>query len=144
MKPKSLLLIVGGGLILYYLIQRQRRKQLNTPTSRKIIDEVRNRFRKLNPQYANIPIYPDTSSYTEDKEKIGLCVKNPTTGQYYNIDTIMHVALHELTHILDHSYETGHTHSPEFYQKFDEVTKAAISAGVYNPATRVPIDYCGL
>jgi hypothetical protein len=145
MKSKSLILVLAaGGLFLYYVHQRKKKKMLDTPKTRSIITEVRKRFARINPKFASIPLVADTSSYTEDKEKIGLCVKNPQTGNYYNIDTIMHVALHELTHILDGEYETNHNHTPRFYRKFDEVLKAATKAGVYNPATRVPVDYCSI
>lgn len=146
MKRKSLLkvaAVVGAGYIAWKYFSGSRSKS-STQREYYIIKEVRRRFTKLDPKFGSIPIIPDTSSYTENKRFIGLCVKNPYSGQYYNIDTVMHVALHELTHILDDDYETGHNHSPEFHQKFNMILSRAKKVGIYNPNTRVPVDYCSM
>ena len=146
MKKDTLLKVVVVGGVGYALYKYFKKDGKASASKREyhIVQEVKRRFGKLDSRYSSIPIVPDTSSYTEDKRVIGLCVKNPYSGKYYNIDTVMHVALHELTHVLDDDYETGHNHSPEFHQKFNMILSRAKKAGIYNPNTRVPINYCSM
>ena len=90
-----------------------------------------------------------TSSYTLDKEKVYLCVKDEN-GEYYDENTMTHVLLHEFAHAL--CDEIGHT------KKFDDIFEAlmdeahdstcphqkAKSGRIYDKDIPFPTDYCGL
>jgi hypothetical protein len=110
-------------------------------TKHPILDEVRENFSKLNPKYAKIPLRTGDSAYTENKEVITLCITNPSTGQYYDINTIMYVALHELAHVI--TPEGKEEHGTEFKQNFSTLLREAAKAGIYDPRRPIPASYCG-
>ena len=89
------------------------------------------------------------SSYTLDKEKVYLCVKDKN-GEYYDKNTMMHVILHEFAHSL--CDEIGHTKS------FDDIFNCLMNEAhestcenqkhkcgrIYDKDVEFPGDYCGL
>jgi hypothetical protein len=99
---------------------------------------VRTNFAKLNPEYADIPLQEGDSAYTENKSVITLCLQDPDTGIYYDINTIMYVALHELSHMISKS----HGHNDEFKKNFSDILKKASRIGIYNPDLPIPSTYC--
>jgi hypothetical protein len=105
-----------------------------------IIQQVKANFGLINPEYAKIPIQEGDSAYTENKQVITLCLKDPDNGRYYDMNTIMYVALHELSHVICQS----HGHGDEFKQKFDEILKKAASLGIYDPNKAIPTTYCNI
>lgn len=110
-----------------------------------IINKVRENFGKMHPDYFRIPIREGDSSYTEGKKFITLCLKNPETGGYYDMNTIMYVALHELAHLVSSSYGTpGDEHNAEFRKNFNMLLDRAEKLGFYNPSIPIPKTYCGV
>jgi hypothetical protein len=107
---------------------------------REIIEEVRRRFIKLNPRYAEIPLFEGDSSFTENKETITLCIKDPTTGKHYDMNSIMYVALHELCHAT--SSQMGH--GDEFKRNFQKLLNEAEKRGLYSSRIEMPPVYCGV
>jgi predicted metal-dependent hydrolase len=89
----------------------------------------------------------NATSYTEDKKILVLCLrhKKPDTQGKYNlhdINTMMFVVLHELTHMANKSWG----HPPDFWILFKFLLLNAIEAGIYNAVDygKHPINYCGL
>jgi len=84
------------------------------------------------------------TAYSENKgEKIAFCLnktKNGTT--LIDINTLMFVALHELTHVLTISIG----HKDEFWANFKYVLQHAKTAGIYEPIDykKEPQQYCGM
>jgi hypothetical protein len=105
-----------------------------------ILNQVRDNFAKLNPEYYNIPLREGDSAYTENKAVITLCLKNPETGGYYDMNTIMYVALHELGHIVSKT----HGHNDEFKKNFATLLRQAARKGIYDPRKPIPTTYCGV
>lgn len=89
-----------------------------------------------------------TSSYTaysENKgEKLAFCLdtEKDSKGRLIDINTLMYVALHELSHIATKSI--GHT--TEFWDNFKFLISEAKAIGVYNPIDykKEPARYCGM
>lgn len=108
-----------------------------------ILNEVRRRFGVINPRYTQIPLKTGKKSYTEDKTVITLCVVNPETGGYYDINTIMYVALHELAHVITNA-DGDQSHGEEFKGNFARLLKVANAKGVYNSRKPIPVTYCGV
>ena len=105
-----------------------------------MLAQVRANFALLNPKYAEIPLRTGDSAYTENKEVITLCLINPDTNQYYDINTIMYVALHELGHCL-----TGvgqEEHGEAFKKNFADLLRKGAELGIYNPRQPIPATYC--
>lgn len=105
-----------------------------------ILNQVRDNFAKLNPEYSKIPLREGDSAYTENKAVITLCLKNPETGGYYDMNTIMYVALHELGHVVSKT----HGHNDEFKKNFATLLRQAARKGIYDPRKPIPTTYCGV
>lgn len=84
------------------------------------------------------------TAYSENKgEKIAFCLtKSKTDPKLIDENTLMFVALHELTHVGTSSI--GHT--PEFWRNFKFVLENATEAGLYKPVDykKKPKGYCGM
>jgi len=89
-----------------------------------------------------------TSSYTaysENKgEKLAFCLNKSKTENENLIDenTLMFVAIHELSHIATESIG----HKSEFWENFKFLLEKAKEAGIHNPVDykKEPKEYCGM
>lgn len=86
----------------------------------------------------------ELTAYSENKgEKIAFCLNTTKTGTtLIDINTLMFVALHELTHVLT----TSIGHKEEFWANFKYVLENAKKAGIYQPIDykKEPKQYCGM
>jgi len=86
----------------------------------------------------------ELTAYSENKgEKIAFCLNKSKTGTtLIDINTLMFVALHELTHVLT----TSIGHKDEFWANFKYVLQHAKTAGIYEPIDykKEPQQYCGM
>ena len=77
-----------------------------------------------------ISIYSSrTSSYAVNKNEIYILVYDNERQEYYDENTLIHVILHELAHVL--CDEIGHTE--KYYKIFNELLSEAISMNIYDP-----------
>jgi predicted metal-dependent hydrolase len=83
------------------------------------------------------------TSYSINKgEKMVFCLRHrdgPNQGILQDINTLMFVALHEMSHLASKSYH----HTPEFYDNFKFLMREAIYCGVYQQI-KLPTKYCGI
>lgn len=92
----------------------------------------------IHPVVKDLKLYKGQKSYTINKEKIYICLLDEN-GQYYPINMLIYVFLHELAHLLNKE-DTGHTE--KFHEIFQQLINKAHKLGVYNPSIP-PIDnYC--
>jgi hypothetical protein len=84
-----------------------------------------------------ISIYKGDKSYTINKEKVFLCLLDEN-GEYYHINSLMYVFLHETAHVL--CDEIGHTE--KFHEIFQDLLLQAADLGIYNPNIPMISDYC--
>ena len=91
----------------------------------------------LHPKIKDLKLYKGKKSYTINKEKVYLCLKDEK-GDYYNDNMLIYVLLHELAHVF--CDEIGHT--PKFHQIFDELLEKAHNMGIYNSSIPVIQNYC--
>ena len=85
------------------------------------------------------------TAYSENKgEKIAFCLDKKKNGEGGLIDsnTLMFVAIHELSHIATQSI--GHT--KEFWENFKFLLKESEKINIYNPIDykKKPEEYCGI
>lgn len=107
-----------------------------------LLDEIRVIFYNIDPKYAAIPLREGDSSHTENKEVITLCLKNPNTGKYYDMNVLTYVALHELAHVITRDGDPNDSHCAKFQENFNKLLKIAEEKGSYDPSKPIPEDYC--
>ena len=84
-------------------------------------------------------------AYSENKgEKLAFCLNksNKNNKQLIDKNTLMFVALHELSHI--GTDEVGHTE--KYWNNFKYILEQAVAAGIYKPVdySKSPEGYCGM
>lgn len=86
-----------------------------------------------------IDLYRGNKSYTINKQKVYLCLKDQNK-QYYNQNMLTYVLAHEIAHVLNN--EVGHTE--KFNTIFDALLSKMSQEGVYDPSKRIDDQYCAL
>jgi hypothetical protein len=85
-----------------------------------------------------IKLYVGSKSYTINKRRIYMCLKDENSN-YYDDNSLIFVLLHELAHVICKSI--GHTE--EFQQIFNDLLIEGAKAGIYNPRIPMVKKYCG-
>jgi hypothetical protein len=87
------------------------------------------------------------TSYTEDKKKLIFCLRkkeknNKGEHDLHDINTIMFVVVHELSHMMNSTWG----HGIDFWILFKFMLENAVDAGIYKPIDyrKNPIVYCGM
>jgi FtsZ-interacting cell division protein ZipA len=129
-----------------------REEGLNTSAER--LEYVQERIQQLVNNYSSKRVYEispqntgNATSYTEDKKVLVLCLRHKqpdANGNYplHDINTMMFVVLHELTHMANKSWG----HHLDFWILFKFLLNNAAEIGIYQPVDfkSAPINYCGL
>ena len=85
----------------------------------------------------DIHFYRGEKSYTINKEKVYVCLKDDN-NEYYNDNTLYYVIGHELSHVI--CDEIGHTE--KFHRIFDALLLKMEEQGIYDPKMPITKDYC--
>ena len=126
----------------------------STLTEEKLTEDQRKQFTKFRDDIARLikNYNPDAISentpdsaytaYSENKgQKIVFCLRSKKTNKLVDLNTMMFVGLHELTHLMTKSIG----HNPEFWDNFRIILRMSIRTGQYdckdyNVESK---DYCG-
>jgi hypothetical protein len=92
----------------------------------------------LHPCVQNLKFYEGKKSYTINKKKIYLCLKDEN-NEYYEFNMLMYVAIHELSHVV--CDEIGHTQ--KFHRIFREMLELAEQKNIYDSSIPIIKNYCG-
>jgi hypothetical protein len=89
---------------------------------------------------SEIKILEGSKSFTINKRKIYLCLKDKKAGNenYYDYNSLIYVTLHEIAHVL--CDELGHT--KKFQLIFKELLEHAASLGQYDKKKEFVQNYC--
>lgn len=98
--------------------------------------------RKLDPRIKDLEFFSSDESYTEDKKKIFICMKDEK-GEYYDYNMLMYVTIHEITHALTNVIDIYHV-TPQFKNTFESLLSKAYKLGIYDPEKPLYKHYCGL
>ena len=109
-------------------------------------DNVKRLVKGYNPQkiYETLPT-SEYTAYSENKgEKLAFCLdtEKDSKGRLIDDNTLMYVALHELSHIATKSIG----HEKEFWDNFKFIITEAKDIKIYNPIDykKEPARYCGM
>lgn len=89
------------------------------------------------PDIQGLKLYKGDKSYTLNKEKIFLCMKDEN-GEYYNTNMLIYVLLHEIAHVKNHTVG----HDENFQRIFDGLLKEAKKRKVYDDTIPPVSNYC--
>ena len=124
-----LIFFIAYNTIIYFKEQYQQRDP--------ILFQIKERLALLSPRVNQLSFYQDNKSYTINKQKIFLCLKDEHSN-YYPMNMLMYVAIHELAHVLCN--EIGHT--AKFHTIFNELLEKAEKLGIYDPNIPIIQNYC--
>lgn len=142
MNNKKILLIILICFAVYLLCHiHKKRKQYFSSTDPMII-KLKKTVSQLDPRIEKLEFYASDESYTEDKNKIYLCIKDEK-GNYYDFNMLIYVTIHEISHALTNVIDIYHT-TPEFRNTFEGLLTKAHKLGIYDPEAPLYRSYCGL
>lgn len=84
-----------------------------------------------------VKLYRGSKSYTINKEKIFLCLKDENK-EYYDKAVLVYVAIHELSHCVCDEI----SHTQKFHDIFEELLLVAAEEGIYDPSIPIDPNYC--
>ena len=99
---------------------------------------IRETLLPLHPCVANLKFYEGKKSYTINKKKVYLCLKDEN-GEYYNFNMLIYVSIHELSHVI--CDEIGHT--AKFHRIFRDLLELAEQKNIYDSSIPIVKNYCG-
>jgi hypothetical protein len=127
-----ILIIVG---VILWIRKQKREKYLQDDP---VLFKLKKILDPLHPDIKNLKLYKGKKSYTINKDKIYMCLKDES-GEYYDMNMLIYVFLHEYAHFLNKD-DIGHTE--KFHKIFEDLIEKAEKMGVYD-STIPPIEnYC--
>ncbi len=105
-----------------------------------ILEKLRRDLIKVDPRLSKLQYFPADESYTEDKEKIFICMKDENNN-YYSYNALLQVALHEASHALTTVVDIKHE-TPEFNNMHNTLREKASKLGLVDLTKNVPDAYC--
>ena len=129
-----ILFLISGSIIYWIYLSHKESKLQQDP----MLWKLKEILKPLHPEVKNLKLYKGHKSYTINKEKIYLCLKDEK-NQYYPDNMLIYVTLHELAHLINKE-DVGHTE--KFHKIFDELLDKAYTMGIYNPSIPPIENYC--
>jgi predicted metal-dependent hydrolase len=100
-------------------------------------------FNKKRTQIYETDYNSNLTSYSVNKgEELSICLKSKKTGKFHDINLLMYVVIHEMSHFA--CPEIGH--GPLFKKIFKKFTEVAIEYNLYKYINydNYPVEYCGM
>ena len=126
------ILLVVVALLCIYMVS------LPNPPENFIINDIKKKLILIDPRFKDLDIRESNASYSEDKSIIYLCLRDENQ-QPYDLNTILYVALHEVSYVLN---KKSYGHDQHFHEMFDKLLCLAAKKGVYDPNAPHPDTYC--
>ena len=83
-------------------------------------------------------LFRGEKSYTINKARVFICIKDTNTGKIYDIHLLTYVLAHELAHVI--CDEIGHTE--KFHRIFDDMLALMEKEGLYDSTIVIDPSYC--
>lgn len=137
-KYNILYLVVIVTIILFSV--RYFKKQERYHNEEPMIARIKYDCCKLDDRIKTIDFYPGDESYTEDKKRIYLCLRDENE-KYYEYNMLMYVAIHECAHAITEVIDMEHK-TYEFKSTFQNLLQKAEKLGIYDPSKEIIENYC--
>lgn len=111
----------------------------NYGKSAELIHKLKRDLSCIYPKIYSIKITSGKENFTRNKKEIYLSLHDEK-GRFYNYNTIIYVAIHEVAHV--ECKDWGHTFS--FYKIHERLLEEAIEKGLYNPRLPAHSNICKL
>lgn len=105
-----------------------------------MLEKLRQDLIKIDPRAARLSFFSASESYTEDKEKVFMCLKDEN-DKYYPYNMIVEVGVHELAHAFTTVVDKEHV-TPEFNNEHQRLKKRAVELGILDPKIPPVAGYC--
>ena len=105
------------------------------------VQQMKQRFKSQNIQETDLS--DSGTSYSIDKGKeVNLCLRDKKTARLHQINLLMYVSVHELSHIM----ATSFGHNGEFGKTFKFLLQQAVKIGIYKPIdySKKNVNFCGM
>jgi hypothetical protein len=132
--------VIVAVIVTVYLVSsfvKEKLERFQTPHP--VIQSLKRKLRPVYPDIDDLLILEGKESYSLNKNKVYICLKDKKTGELYDHNMLTYVLLHELAHVMNKD-DVGHT--PKFHEKFDELLDKAESLGLYDSSLPLIQDYC--
>ncbi len=130
------------GLLLIFLISFYNLSKKVVNSHDPLIKRIKADMTLLDEKAQYIEFYSSDESYTEDKTKIYLCLKDENQ-EYYHYNMLMYVAIHELAHALTQVIDPNHE-TFEFNDMFNKLLEKASVLKIYDPSIPLTTTYCNV
>lgn len=137
MKHKGLIVFSLVLIILLFIGAIAYQIKENADIRDPLLDQLKSDFEQLHPVVKSLEFYSGKKSYTINKKKVYLCMKDED-DQYYSRNILAYVLIHEISHAI--CKEVGHT--DKFYDIFNQMLKKAEMLGLYDPNIPMINNYC--
>lgn len=134
----QLIMICLLAFLLVRLLNSTERMAYTDP----LLDKLKHDLMTLHPKARELRYFASDRSFTEDKKDMFICLKDEN-GQYYDVNMLMYVMIHELAHAISKSYDDAHS-GREFNENFDMLLQEAAKKGIYDPKIPLLANYCGV
>lgn len=134
--------LLFGLLLVFFVCVNVFRKKRVIYYSDPLIDKIKHDVSRLDDRISSLQFYSSNESYTEDKKKIFLCLKDEN-GKYYDYNMLIYVAIHECSHALTNVIDIHHV-TPEFRSMFNSLLSKAYKLGIYDKDKPLIKYYCGI
>lgn len=134
---KTIVVICVAIIIICFGVLITKQIKENHDQDDPMLDRLKFVLIPVHPVIKTLDLYKADKSYTINKQKIYLCVKDKN-GEYYPLNMLVYVALHEIAHLLN-TYDVGHTE--KFHEIFNQLLERAQKLGIYNPSIPIIQNY---
>lgn len=126
-----ILLVIGLLVVFTHLHEKSLAEDVD-------ISRLREKLVPVFPELNKVKMMRGNSSYTINKYRVFICLRDKKTNVIYDDNMLVYVILHELAHA--ECPEIGHT---ELFKKiFFNLLDRAEAHGLYDPSLPRPNDYC--
>jgi hypothetical protein len=107
-----------------------------------ILEKLKKDIIKIEPRASRLKFAPSNESYTEDKERIFICMKDEN-NEYYSYNMLLSVMIHEIAHAFCNIIDKEHI-TPEWNSLHEFYRQKGAKLGIFDPNLPPIAGYCNI